>query len=69
MGDNLKQFKKIKDINRNTPEGELAFRLLVELWKEREIGTLNDLLKLVADKTYCVPIPKDDVCYQCERRV
>jgi len=63
------KFKTIKDIKRNTPEGELAYRTLLELWRWRENIKLNDLVKLIADETYCVPIPKkNDACYCCDKR-
>lgn len=69
--DNLKKFKTLKDIDRTKPEGELAFRLLLELCQTAryEYTKINDVLRIAADKTYCVPIPKTgDLCFACEHR-
>ena len=63
------KFKTIKDINRTTPEGELAYRAILELWKWRGNVKFNDLVKLISDETYCVPVPKkNDACYHCDKR-
>ena len=71
MEGNLKQFKTIKDIDRSTPEGELARRLLLELCatEPHRHTKINDMLRLVADKTYCTHSPKKgDVCFSCKLR-
>lgn len=71
MSENLKQFKTIKDIDRTTPEGELAFRLLIELCstEPHRHTKFNDMLRIVADKEYAVHPPKaGDICFSCKTR-
>jgi len=71
MEGNLKQFKTIKDIDRSIPEGELARRLLLELCstEQHQHTKINDMLRLVADKTYCTHPPREgDLCYSCKLR-